>query len=63
MVLAASLGLETRYALISSSLVSLAATLPLPLITALTEHRLWSPAQALAYSPPAPRPRHSVPPP
>src|SRR5664280_1978519 len=46
----AGLGLEIRYALIASSMVSLAVALPIPLITALTERRLWPPAQALAYS-------------
>jgi hypothetical protein len=45
-----ALGLELRYALITASIVSLASTVPIPLIAALTEHRLWAPAQALAYS-------------
>lgn len=31
-------------------MASLAAALPIPLITALTERRLWPPAQALAYA-------------
>lgn len=46
---APSLGVETRYALITASLVSLATSLPLPLIIALTTHRRWPHAQALAY--------------
>jgi hypothetical protein len=47
---AAGLGLELRYALIAASMVSLADSLPVPLITALVEHHVWPPAQALAYS-------------
>ncbi|MGD0063932.1 MAG: hypothetical protein ABSB76_10885, partial [Streptosporangiaceae bacterium] len=46
----AGLGLELRYALIAASMVSLANSLPVPLVTALFEHHVWPPAQALAYS-------------
>jgi hypothetical protein len=43
-------GLEIRYALVTSSVANLAATLPVQLITALAEHGVWPAAQALAYS-------------
>ena len=53
---ASGLGLEIRYALITASMVSLAAAVPTPLITALIKHRLWPTAQALAYSRQLPNP-------
>ena len=43
-------GLEIRYALITSSVADLAATLPVELIIALARHGVWPAAQALAYS-------------
>jgi NB-ARC domain len=47
---AASIALELRYALIVASLVSIAANIPAPLLSALVHARLWLPAQALAYA-------------
>ncbi|MCG8349947.1 MAG: hypothetical protein MI924_19455, partial [Chloroflexales bacterium] len=44
------LGRQWRYLLISTSLSSLACTIPLPLLLALVRHGVWSAAQALAYA-------------
>lgn len=42
--------LQIRYTLIISSLNSLARNLPLPLLVALVEKKMWTPAQGLAYA-------------
>ncbi|GCA82089.1 regulatory protein AfsR [Microcystis aeruginosa NIES-2522] len=44
-----SLGLQVRYALITTSLNSLAGNIPPELIAALIKHEIWTPAQGLAY--------------
>ena len=44
-----SIGLQVRYALITTSLNSLAANIPSKLIAALIKHEIWTPAQGLAY--------------
>ncbi|NCQ98303.1 MAG: trypsin-like serine protease, partial [Microcystis aeruginosa L211-101] len=44
-----SLGLQVRYALIITSLNSLAGNIPPELIAALVKHEIWTPAQGLAY--------------
>ncbi|MBD2598847.1 NB-ARC domain-containing protein [Microcystis viridis] len=44
-----SMGLQVRYALITTSLNSLAANIPSELIAALIQHEIWTPAQGLAY--------------
>ncbi|GCE58654.1 NB-ARC domain-containing protein [Microcystis aeruginosa] len=44
-----SMGLQVRYALITTSLNSLAANIPSKLIAALIQHEIWTPAQGLAY--------------
>ncbi|MCA2654454.1 NB-ARC domain-containing protein [Microcystis sp. M061S2] len=44
-----SIGLQVRYALITTSLNSLAANIPSKLIAALIQHEIWTPAQGLAY--------------
>src|SRR4029450_76300 len=48
--LAASIGLEVRYALMSASIADIAKNIPAALLIALVVHRLWTPAQALAYA-------------
>ncbi|OCY12577.1 MAG: hypothetical protein BEV12_02090 [Microcystis aeruginosa CACIAM 03] len=44
-----SLGLQVRYALITTSLNSLAGNIPPELIALLIQHEIWTPAQGLAY--------------
>ncbi|TRU36999.1 MAG: trypsin-like serine protease, partial [Microcystis aeruginosa Ma_MB_F_20061100_S20] len=44
-----SMGLQVRYALITTSLNSLAANIPPELIAALIKQEIWTPAQGLAY--------------
>ncbi|ODV37868.1 NB-ARC domain-containing protein [Microcystis aeruginosa] len=44
-----SMGLQVRYALITTSLNSLATNIPPELIAALIKHEIWTPAQGLAY--------------
>ncbi|ROH89365.1 NB-ARC domain-containing protein [Microcystis aeruginosa FACHB-524] len=44
-----SIGLQVRYALIITSLNSLAGNIPPELIAALVKHEIWTPAQGLAY--------------
>ncbi|MCA2812967.1 MAG: trypsin-like serine protease, partial [Microcystis sp. M090S1] len=44
-----SIGLQVRYALITTSLNSLATNIPPELIAALIKHEIWTPAQGLAY--------------
>ncbi|GCA88469.1 NB-ARC domain-containing protein [Microcystis aeruginosa] len=44
-----SIGLQVRYALITTSLNSLATNIPPELIAALVKHEIWTPAQGLAY--------------
>lgn len=44
------IGLQIRYALIAASLNSLARNVPLSLLVALVEKKLWTPAQGLAYA-------------
>ncbi|GBL10050.1 regulatory protein AfsR [Microcystis aeruginosa Sj] len=44
-----SLGLQVRYALITTSLNSLARNISPELIAALIKHEIWTPAQGLAY--------------
>ncbi|MCD7437256.1 hypothetical protein K4B79_03355 [Streptomyces lincolnensis] len=43
-------GLEARYALMRGSVSSLTAALPVPLLPALVEQGVWTPARALAYA-------------
>jgi NB-ARC domain/APAF-1 helical domain len=45
-----SIGLQIRYALIFSTLNSLASNIPAELIAALVKYKKWSPAQGLAYA-------------
>jgi hypothetical protein len=45
-----SIGLQVRYALIFSSLNSLASNIPAELIAAFVEKKKWSPAKGLAYA-------------
>jgi hypothetical protein len=44
-----SIGLQVRYALITTSLNSLATNIPPELIAALIKHEIWTPAQGLVY--------------
>ncbi len=44
------IGMQIRYALMLASLNSLARNLPLTMLIALVEKKLWSPAQGLAYA-------------
>jgi hypothetical protein len=44
-----SMGLQVRYALITTSLNSLAGNIPAELMAALIQHEIWTPAQGLAY--------------
>ena len=44
-----SMGLQVRYALITTSLNSLATNIPPELIAALIKHEIWTPAQGLVY--------------
>ncbi len=44
-----SIGLQVRYALITTSLNSLARNIPSELIALLIKHEIWTPAQGLAY--------------
>ncbi len=44
-----NIGLQCRYALITSSINSLAHTIPIPLLVALLEKRIWLPNQILVY--------------
>ncbi|NCR42056.1 MAG: trypsin-like serine protease, partial [Microcystis aeruginosa W13-11] len=44
-----SMGLQVRYALITTSLNSVAANIPPELIALLVKHEIWTPAQGLAY--------------
>ncbi|RMF03021.1 MAG: hypothetical protein D6768_06880 [Chloroflexi bacterium] len=48
--IARAASLQIRYTLIISSLNSLARNLPLPLLVALVEKKMWTPAQGLAYA-------------
>jgi NTP pyrophosphatase (non-canonical NTP hydrolase) len=45
-----SIGLQVRYALIFSTLNSLASNIPAELMAALVKNKKWSPAQGLAYA-------------
>ncbi len=45
-----SISLQIRYVLMIASLNSLARNLPLPLLIALVEKQMWTPAQGLAYA-------------
>ncbi len=45
-----SISLQCRYALIATSLNSLAGNIPPQLMAALLEHQIWMPAQGLAYA-------------
>jgi serine/threonine protein kinase len=45
-----AIGKQVRYALIESSIHSLAANVPVALLLALVKHRVWSPMQGLAYA-------------
>jgi hypothetical protein len=54
--LAASIGLELRYALITASIVSVAARIPPALLVALVDKQLWTPARALTYASQIPNP-------
>ncbi|MCA2734398.1 NB-ARC domain-containing protein [Microcystis sp. M158S2] len=44
-----SIGLQVRYALITTSLNSLAGNIPAELMALLIQHEIWTPAQGLAY--------------
>ena len=48
--LAQVISLQCRYALITTSINSLAANLPVNLLVALVKHDLWTPEQGLAYA-------------
>jgi len=54
-----SIGLQCRYALIKTSINSL-AEIPMTLMIALVEHKHWKPAKALAYACQIPDPQHRV---
>ncbi|ELS04510.1 NB-ARC domain-containing protein, partial [Xenococcus sp. PCC 7305] len=45
-----AIGLQCRYALITSSLNTMAANIPPELISALVKKKIWTPAQGLAYA-------------
>ena len=53
---AKALGLQCRYALVSSSFTSLASNIPPSLLTALVEHAVLAPLQGLAYARQVPDP-------
>ncbi|AUB40288.1 SAM-dependent methyltransferase [Nostoc flagelliforme CCNUN1] len=53
-------GLECRYALISASLSSLAANVPVNLLLALVKNKKWTPQQGLAYALQNPMPQEKV---
>ncbi|MBD2356503.1 hypothetical protein H6G41_18040 [Tolypothrix sp. FACHB-123] len=52
--------LQCRYALITASLNSLAANLPLKLLVALVQKKVWTPEQGLAYALQNPEPKEKV---
>jgi hypothetical protein len=54
--LATSIGLELRYALITASIVSVAARIPPALLVALVNKQLWTPARAFTYASQIPNP-------
>jgi hypothetical protein len=47
---ASSIGREIRCGLMSASIVSIARNIPAPLLTAMVDKQLWTPAHALAYA-------------
>jgi hypothetical protein len=49
-----SIALEIRYGLISASIISIARNIPAPLLAAVVDKQLWTPAHALAYAREAP---------
>ncbi|MEH2238265.1 NB-ARC domain-containing protein, partial [Nostoc sp.] len=53
-------GLQCRYALISASLNSLAANVPVNLLLALVKSKKWTPEQGLAYALQNPKPQEKV---
>ncbi|WP_084226980.1 NB-ARC domain-containing protein [Nostoc sp. KVJ20] len=53
-------GLQCRYALITASLNSLAANLPVELLVALVKNNVWSPEQGLAYALQKPEPKEKA---
>jgi len=55
-----TLGLQCRYALMTASLNSLAAKLPVELLVALVKNNLWTPEQGLAYALQKPEPQEKV---
>ena len=55
-----SIGLQLRYALITASVNSVAASVPPNLLAALVAHGTWTPARGLAYARKAPTPRSRV---
>ncbi|BAY20505.1 NB-ARC domain-containing protein [Calothrix sp. NIES-2100] len=55
-----TLGLQYRYVLITASLNSLAANLPINLLMALVKKKKWTPEQGLAYALQKPEPQEKV---
>ncbi|MGF1991785.1 MAG: NB-ARC domain-containing protein [Nostoc sp. ZfuVER08] len=55
-----TLSLQCRYALITASMNSLAANLPVKLLVALVKNNLWTPEQGLAYALQKPEPQEKV---
>ncbi|MBN1139154.1 MAG: hypothetical protein JXM73_21420 [Anaerolineae bacterium] len=55
--LSVAVGLQCRYALIFASFTSLAWNIPPPVLAALVENGLWTPAQGLAYARQSPEAR------
>jgi hypothetical protein len=45
-----TIGRQVRYALIKSSIHSLALNIPVPLLLMLVKHKMWTPVQGLAYA-------------
>ncbi|MFN6540153.1 MAG: NB-ARC domain-containing protein, partial [Nostoc sp. EkiNYC01] len=55
-----TLSLQCRYALITASMNSLAANLPVDLLLALVKNKMWTPEQGLAYALQKPKPEEKV---
>lgn len=52
-----SIALEVRYALVVGSIVTMAASVPVPLLVSLVEQGVWTPQQALTFAQSIPSPR------
>ncbi|MEH1897274.1 MAG: NB-ARC domain-containing protein [Nostoc sp.] len=55
-----TLSLQCRYALITASMNSLAANLPVNLLVALVKNKMWTPEQGLAYALQKPEPQEKI---